>query len=71
MGRYRSGTVPNPQEIGYKDAGVIAVDARPEKYMLVRYNDLQAPMIKAIQGQEKAIQEQHVIIATLLKKLRL
>lgn len=63
-------------DVGYKNAGVVEEDNSPEKYMTVRYNDLLAPMIKAIQEQNKTIQDQEKInreqqqtIATLLKEV--
>ena len=49
------------KDVGYKDAGIVEEDSSPEKYMTVRYNDFLAPMIKAIQEQEKTIQSQEKI----------
>ena len=49
-------------DAGYKNAGIIEEDGSPEKYLTVRYNDLLAPMIKAIQEQDKTI-------AVLLKRI--
>jgi uncharacterized protein YktB (UPF0637 family) len=56
------------QDIGYQNAGVISEDKTKEKYLAVRYNDLLAPMIKAIQEQQKAKLEQEAIINNLQKK---
>jgi trimeric autotransporter adhesin len=50
------------KEVGYKEAGVVSEESSAEKYLTVRYNDLQAPMIKAIQEQQKTI-------AALLKRI--
>jgi hypothetical protein len=41
---------------GYKNAGIVQTDNTPNQYMSVRYNDLLAPMIKAIQDQQKTIE---------------
>jgi hypothetical protein len=54
-------------DVGYQDAGIVTEDSSPEKYLTVRYNDLLAPMIKAIQEQDKKIQDQQKSIAALLK----
>lgn len=55
-------------DVGYRGAGIIEEDGSPEKYMTVRYNDLLAPMIKAIQDQDKKIQDQQKTIVTLLNQ---
>jgi hypothetical protein len=55
-------------DVGYKEAGVVSEDASPEKYMAVRYNDLMAPMIKAIQEQQKTIAALQKRIEVLEKK---
>jgi hypothetical protein len=57
------------KEVNYKGAGIVEEDSSPEKYMTVRYNDLLAPMIKAIQEQEKTIQNQEKTIMALLKRI--
>jgi hypothetical protein len=55
--------------VGYPDAGIVTEDGSPEKYLSVRYNDLLAPMINAIQEQDKKIRYQQETIAALLKRL--
>ncbi|MDD5632670.1 MAG: tail fiber domain-containing protein [Methylococcales bacterium] len=50
-------------DAGYQKAGIVTEDASKEKYLTVRYNDLFAPMIKAIQEQDKKIQDQQKTIA--------
>jgi hypothetical protein len=57
------------EALDYKDAGIITVDQSAEKYLSVRYNDLLAPMIKAIQEQEKKIDSQQETIAALLERI--
>lgn len=56
-------------DIGYKNAGVVNAENTPEKYLSVRYNDLLAPMIKAIQEQHKIIEAQKTDISALLKRV--
>lgn len=43
-------------DAGYKDAGIVQEDSSKDQYLTVRYNDLLAPMIKAIQEQQKTIE---------------
>ena len=64
------------KDVNYKDTGIVEEDSSAEKYMTVRYNDLLAPMIKAIQEQNKTIrnqekinQEQEKTIMALLKRI--
>lgn len=56
------------KDAGYKDAGIVTEDNTAEKYMTVRYNDLLAPMIKAIQEQQKTIVALQKRIEVLEKK---